>query len=362
MNLKKTNKELHDELKKDGKLASNLKNGEPKATAQKILALGYPIIVLIALVGTIIAIVKNREKMRWDVFIPHMIIGSLCGWCWGIYMEKFDPNYPAWLFHPWAIVGPEWLMTIEDWFFYPVFGSLFYVIYRILKYDPKPFIKIVGKSIPTMPLKWAIQIAHIGITLFFIYFSEEAGRSIAFQFALPGIVLFFYTWDRWDIKHYSKVFLFITILATVWDWVAVSWIAYIPGFSWASQWVYVSFDVNGIAHHSSVFLSYADHRWAWIFNNPIEITPWFGIAGAMFTYSLALAIEKFIDESKKIINIKAELVKGSSDLLNKGGLCIHQFIKVVGYTIMVIMVVIFILPIKTLRVYLLIKRQRYAIV
>lgn len=312
MDLKKTNKELHKELLKKGKLFLNIKDGKPKTTAQKILALGYPIIVFITLIVTVIAIIKNKEKMRWDVFIPHMIIGSFCGWCWGIYMEKFDPNYPGWLFHPWAIIGPEWLMTLEDWLFYPVFGSLFYLIFRIVKSSVKPYIKVAGRLIPTIPLRWAFQLFHIGITLFFIYFSEEAGKSIAFQFALPAIVFFFYTFDRWDIVHYTKLFLFIVVFASVWDWVAVSWITYIPGFSWASQWVYVSFNAMGVAHHSSVFLNYTEYPWAWVFKNPIEITPWFGIAGAMFTYSLALSIEKFIDNlykepeliEKEIFNIE----------------------------------------------------------
>lgn len=104
--------------------------------------------------------------------------------------------------------------------------------------------------------------------------------------------MFFYTWKNWNIKHYLKLFAFVVTFATLWDWIAVSWITYIPGFSWASQWIYVSFDQLGNAHHSNLFLNYNKYPWAWIFNNPIEITPWFGIAGAMFIYSLQSTIEK----------------------------------------------------------------------
>lgn len=285
-----TNKDIHEKLSKEGKLESNLKNGKPKTIPQKILALGYPIIVLIMLIGTVITLIKNKHKMRWNVFIPHMIIGSVCGWMWGIYMEKFDPEYPAWLFHPWAIIGPEWFITLEDWLFYPVCGAMFYVIYRLLKYDP---------SKTKEWTKWAFQIFHIAITLFFIYFTAPCGKSIAFQFAVVPIFLFFYTWNKWDTSHYIKLLIFVVVFAAVWDWAAVSWIHYIPGFAWASQWVYVSFDAMGNPHHSSVFLSYTNCRWAWIFDNPIEITPWFGIAGAMFTYSLALSLDKFVENIKR---------------------------------------------------------------
>jgi hypothetical protein len=131
--------------------------------------------------------------------------------------------------------------------------------------------------------------------LFFAYFGSVCGRTVAFHFAGVSIFLFFYVWDRWDTLHYLKILLFIMAFATIWDWAAVSWIAKIPGMSWASGWMYLTFDSSGVAHHSSVFLSYEKYRWAWIFNNPIEITPWFGIAGGMFIYSVAMGIEKFID-------------------------------------------------------------------
>lgn len=279
-----SNKERYDKLKESGSIDSTLKDGKPSSFIQKIVALGYPIIILILSAITIPLLISKRSKMKFKVFLPHMIIGSICGWSWGIFLEKYDPLFPGWLFHPWSIVGPEWILTIEDWLFYPVCGAFFYLLFNLLK----------NRQTSPEWSKWVFQIFHISITLFFIYFTSVAGRSIALQFALISIPLFFYTWDQWDTLHYLKLFLFIVLFAAIWDWAAVSWIADIPGFSWASQWIYLTFDSNGIPHHSSVFLSYENHKWAWIFRNPIEITPWFGIAGAMFTYSLNLALNKFV--------------------------------------------------------------------
>lgn len=284
----KDNKDYYEDLKEAGALDSTLKDGEPKTKLQKIFALGYPIIVLIIFLKTLLLSLLSKEKMKFHVFIPHMIIGSVCGWLWGIFMEKYDEFFPGWLFHPWAIVGPEWVLTLEDYLFYPICGAFFYVLFRLIK----------NKEKSSEWSKWFFQIFHITITLFFLYFSSVAGRSIALQFAIVAIPLFFYAWDKWDTGHYLKLFLFIVIFAAVWDWAAVSWFASIPGMSWASQWLYVTFDSSNIPYHSSVFLSYKDCSWAWIFNNPIEITPWFGIAGAMFTYSLALSLDKFIGSKK----------------------------------------------------------------
>jgi hypothetical protein len=281
----KTNQDFYNDLEKSGSLNSTLKDGPPKTTQQKIIALGYPIIVAIITIITSFLLVFKKEKMKFKVFVPHMIIGSICGWLWGIYMEKYDSTFPGWLFHPWAITGPEWILTIEDWLFYPICGAFFYALFRLIK----------NKQKSPEWTKWCFQFFHIAITLFFIYFTSLAGKSIALQFALISIPLFFYAWDKWDTTHYLKMFLFIVLFAAIWDWAAVTWITKIPGMSWASQWIYLTFDSNGIAHHSSVFLPYNKYNWAWIFNNPIEITPWFGIAGAMFTYSLVLGIDKFID-------------------------------------------------------------------
>ncbi|MDD5650692.1 MAG: hypothetical protein PHF86_09825 [Candidatus Nanoarchaeia archaeon] len=282
----KSNKQRYDELKEQGALDSVLKDGEPKNNFQKIVALGYPIIVAIITFITTYLLFSKRSKMNFKVFIPHMIIGSICGWFWGIYMEKFDTTFPGWLFHPWSVVGPEWILTLEDWLFYPVCGAFFYTIFRLLH----------NRFTSSEWSKWAFQIFHIAVTMFFLYFTSVAGRSIALQFALVSIPLFFYAWNTWDTRHYLKLFLFIVLFAALWDWAAVTWITKIPGFSWASQWIYLTFDTAGNPHHSSVFLSYTANRWAWIFNNPVEITPWFGIAGAMFTYSLVLALDKFINK------------------------------------------------------------------
>jgi hypothetical protein len=284
-----SNKKRYDKLKESGDIDSTQKDGPPKTAFQKIVGLGYPIIVLLITIITVSSMYFKRSKINFKVFVPHMLIGSLCGWFWGIFMEKYDPVFPGWLFHPWSVVGPEWILTLEDWLFYPICGAFFYVIFSIVK----------NKETSPEWSKWLFQLFHIAVTMFYLYFTGIAGKSIALQFAIVSIPLFFYAWDKWDTLHYLKLFSFIVIFAALWDWAAVTWITKIPGFAWASQWIYLTFDSNGIPHHSSVFLSYSEHRWAWIFRNPIEITPWFGIGGAMFTYSLNMALNKFIGTKNK---------------------------------------------------------------
>jgi hypothetical protein len=63
--------------------------------------------------------------------------------------------------------------------------------------------------------------------------------------------------------------------------------------AWASQWVYIAFDQHNNYIHSRVFLDYGTHKWAWIFKNPIEITPWFAISVGIFFYSMTVACTKF---------------------------------------------------------------------
>ena len=72
------------------------------------------------------------------------------------------------------------------------------------------------------------------------------------------------------------------LIATVWDLCATTIFPYL--FEAFPEWVYLSFDKNGVAYHSNVFLDYNKYSWGWIGNSPIEITPWFGIVGAYFNY------------------------------------------------------------------------------
>lgn len=292
MNFSRTNREFYERNKEEGKLDSQVKDGPPKTRGQKALAMGYPIVmVFVWLVGFLGAFLQKPKKWNWKTFWVVFPVCSITGLMWGIYIEKIDPNFPGWLFLPWTVSNKEFLLMLEDWTFYPGCALLFYLIFRALK---------AGQPSGDGP-KIAVTGLHITVTCFFCYFSAACGKTLAWQCAIPSLFLFFYAWDKWNLSHYTKfMLLFVIPFEVVWDLVAVSLLSYIPGMAWASQWVYVAFDVSGKATHSSVFLSYNDHPWAWILKNPIEITPWFAVSVGMYFYSMVIATDKFLGRSRPI--------------------------------------------------------------
>lgn len=116
----KSNKQYNEELIESGKLYSNLKDGTPNTIIKKIIGLSYPITIFFLTVITSLLIFFKRKSINWINFTILVIIGSVMGWIWGSCLEKWDPSYPGWLFPLWAIIGPEWILTLEDWIFYPV--------------------------------------------------------------------------------------------------------------------------------------------------------------------------------------------------------------------------------------------------
>lgn len=285
--MSKTNKDLYEDLKL--KLFSQNKDGVPKGIFQRLIGWGYPIALIVIWVIAIIGAIKLRKIWKWKVFAIVFTLCSITGWLWGIYIEKYDPEFPGWLFLPWSICNLEFLLTLEDWLFYPACTFLFYYIFRAIKED---------RNNKNENLKIWTSIIHILITCFFCYFTAICGKSLAIQCAIPAIVLFFYAWDYWDIRHYFKFMGLVLVFEILWDYLAVSWLSYIPGMAWASQWVYITFDIDGNYLHSKVFLDYAKYPWAWIFKNPIEITPWFGLSVGMYFYALMIAVEKFLCRKK----------------------------------------------------------------
>jgi hypothetical protein len=274
-----------NKLKSEGKLYSALKDGEPSSIGKKIIGMSYTIIVIVlAIITGILSYVKKKD-MKWNIFIPHIIMGTIVGCMWGVYITQYDNLYSGWLFHPWSIIGLDFWQPLEDWLFYPTCGAFFYIVYRLTYNKFKPNNNNV--------LKITVQFINVGFTLFFLYFGAIAGKTIACTFAIPGIIIIFWQWEAWNVKHYLFMLLFIVFFASIWDWMAVSWLSAIPGMAWAQEWAYRSFDKFGNTYHSRVFL---DNSWAWIWNNPIEITPWFGIAGTMYTYSSVLLFEKLLQK------------------------------------------------------------------
>lgn len=267
------------------KLYSQVYCGSPTTLFERIIGYGYPITLVVITLVSVIGCVRLKSKWNWQVFLPVLALCSVTGWLWGSYIQKYDPDFPGWLFLPWSITNVQFILTLEDWLFYPLCTFLFYFIIRKISESQK---------VSTDSQKLLIQSFHIAIVCFFCYFSSVCGRSLSYQCAIPAIILFFYIWDRWDIRHYLKFMATVVIFEIMWDYIAVSWLSYIPGMAWASNWVYIIFDPRNDYMHSKVFLDYGTHRWAWIFKNPIEITPWFAISVGMYFYSMTVACEKFI--------------------------------------------------------------------
>ena len=273
------------------KLFSQVCCGPPRTSIQRFIGMGYPVTLLIIAQITSVGAWKVKTRWNWKIFLPVFAICTITGWFWGIYIEKYDPGFPGWLFLPWSITNIEFILTLEDWLFYPLCTCLFYFIFLALKKSEKK---------PSDAQKISLQIFHITAACFFCYFTGPCGKSLSYQCAIPGIILFFYIWDRWDVRHYLKFMTVILLIEILWDYFAVSWLSYLPGMAWASQWVYIAFDQHNNYIHSRVFLDYGTHKWAWIFKNPIEITPWFAISVGMYFYSMTVAYTKlFIDRGNR---------------------------------------------------------------
>jgi len=149
-----------------------------------------------------------------------------------------------------------------------------------------------GQPWVSTPMYITIMAAYVALTLFFLVFSALAGRTIALMFAVPGMILFFYARDNIDLRKFLLFQVIVVGFEVVWDIFAVSLIQFIPGMSWAAQWIYITFDANGAYTHSNIFLDYKTHRWAWLLRNPVEITPWFGIVGGLLNYTMFAAGDK----------------------------------------------------------------------
>ncbi len=276
----KTNKDYYEQAKNKGQLHSQLKDGKPKGSFQKIIAMGYPITVLIMGIVTGIWTFLRKEDMKWKVFWPFITLTTISGYMWGWFILKADPDYTSWLFYPWTSVGEIFGMCIEDWLFYPICSTLFYLIYR--KYKSTSVSKDITKI-------WFMIIAIL-FTQFFLYFTDLCGRILAIQSAIFGLLLIFYVWDRLDVKHFLKFAVFMILFAGIWDYIAVSLLA--KHWAWCSHWAYITFDISGMHYHSSVYLDYGRYPWAWILNNPIEITPWLAISTSYYIYFIIASLDK----------------------------------------------------------------------
>ena len=230
---------------------------------KKINEKRYAVILIILAAITSYLFVKLRKRFIISDFIIYMIIGTIFGESWQIFISYYDASWPGWWYAPGKVFGYIGKVSYEDIVFYPICGGLFY------------FIKL---SIPKINIKNNFQYNNI-LLWFLIVFSficlsvvAIGGKSIFWWFMAPGLAMYFFNRYQTDFINYLITGMFIITMATIWDLFIRDWIYITDGFQ-----------------HSSLWLS---NSWAWIGKSPVEITPWFSIAGWVFIYQLAETIER----------------------------------------------------------------------
>ncbi len=270
--LKKKNRDFFEENEQAGNLHSILKDGPGRTDGVNwFVNYGYQIVLLLASLFSLASMAALGRRWRWKTYVPFIFILSLLGWSWNIYILKQDPHFPSWIIRPMAQLGPDFLQTIEDWIFYPVMATMFYTVYRLLQGRIREFRSSRGGWL------WGAFAVFVALMVFYSTCTATCGRSLALWFGVPSLILWLFVRKRMNVRMFIFFMLFAVLFESVWDLVAASLIHRLPGMAWAVQWSYVTFDQAGHAHHSQVFLSYEKHPWAWIFENPIEMTPWIGI-------------------------------------------------------------------------------------
>lgn len=277
--MKNTNDSQWKRLFAEGKLYKSLSDGIPRGM-DRLIAWGYPL----ALVGIFIAntflLIFKRPKLL--PLLVTTVLGSIVGIGWGIWMNYWDANQVAWIFHPWGYSGVFWILALEDWLFYPLCGIFFCLIMEAVpdrkREDHKTLLGI-------------IVVAAL-LCLFFGLLSP-AGFMTTMCFGIPGTVMLWYL-GFFDSRHFAICFTLFVAFACGWDYLAVTWIREHYA-AWAEQWAYVLFSADGVHSQSKVFLDFKEHSWAWIGFSPIEITPWFSISGTLFIYPMYKLIKEKVN-------------------------------------------------------------------
>ncbi|NLP02679.1 MAG: hypothetical protein GX089_09315 [Fibrobacter sp.] len=270
-----------------------LKDGLPSTLFEKIIARNFLISDIIVLIVSIILMIvlTKRKKWRWHAFWYICIPSAASGLLLGAIIYKIDPEFPGWVVPPWSSSGWIGFWCVEDILFYIFLTIFFYGVYRLTEGDTE-----------TTDFKWAqgLKITFFifmwTASLLMLSFGGICGKLETLMYAVPSMVLMIYAWHKINCRHMLLFIGTMVFFEILWDCFAVSWIYHYK--SWAPGWIYITWDQNGIAHFSSVFLDPAKHRWAWIFNNPVDITPWYGITGSSFIYMAINSVDIFLVRRK----------------------------------------------------------------
>jgi hypothetical protein len=226
----------------------------------------YAVIESILLLITAYMIIKMKNII-WDKFFLCILIGTIFGETWQTYISYADQSWPGWWYAPGKVFGYIGKVSFEDILFYPICGTFFICIKEL---------------IPKFEFKYNEKLNYFAIVFILIFtwlvmlISSMGGVSIGLWFAIPGIILMALNLKKIDFGNFILTGLFIVVFASLWDLCI-------------KDWIYID---HATMQHSNLWLN---QSWAWIKNSPLEITPWFSIAGWIFIYNLS-----------EIMNIKKE--------------------------------------------------------
>lgn len=240
----------------------------------------YTATIIILGIITIALVIHNWKTTNNKRLLAWLCICCPLSWIEFSSMNFADPIIEAWKFSPEHVSGIWFLgMAIEDFFFAPICGVMFFYIYkwidRGINYTSSEFWKVVTLSSTSMVL------------LFFFCWGKWFGIYQSLRMA-AGLFCIIYAWNQWDLKQFWVVMAGIFIIAGAWDGWANS-------FSTPQQWFYR--DINSLKY-SCV---YASWNWWWFKIGkgwfPLSIFPYYYISGGVFTYGVIAALTKKFQKS-----------------------------------------------------------------
>lgn len=229
---------------------------------------------LIFLFFLLIFIFFFTKKVNYKLLISWLF--CCCPFAWIEFSSmNFADTIEAWTFSPEHITGIWFLgMTIEDFFFAPICGILFYFVYRLIdrkiNYSSCEFLKVI------------CLVFNIIFLLFFFCWGSYFGKYQALRHFI-GIMCLIYTWDRLDLRQFVVVLLFVFIFSSLWDIWANCW-------STPQQWYYMDI----ITLKTSKVYAVWPFWWFKIGKAyfPLSIFPQYYISGGVFTYGVITALQK----------------------------------------------------------------------
>jgi hypothetical protein len=268
------------------------KDNLPVTLIENIIAHNFLLIDIILIIACLILIAKlSKQQWNWKVFAIVCIPSILSGFIIGAINYYIDNQIPGWIVLPWNTLGIIGYWYIEDWLFYCFTTIFFYGLYR---YYHKSLRNDFRYSEVIKNLYFYFLLTT---SILMFCFTGICGKLETVFYAVPALFLMKLSWKHINIRKMLIFVVSLVLFEMLWDWFAVSWIYNYK--SWAPGWIYLIYDSNYIATCSKVFLDPQKSPWAWIFNNPIEITPWYGISGITFLYTAITTIDIMVKNENK---------------------------------------------------------------